>query len=519
MKKIYGMLLASLLLTSCATLKNKQAEQRGKSIVVLYDNDVHCGIDGYAKMAGLRDAINQSDTAYATIISSGDYLQGGTSGAISRGQYVIDIMRNMNYAAITIGNHEFDYGVPHMKELLSEVNAPVVCANFFDAGAERSYFPAYVMKQFGGKRIAFVGAVTPETMILERFAFYDEQDKMLYDLKPETFYALVQQAVDEAHKAGADYVVAISHVGEQTQSLGFDSHKMIAATKGIDVVLDGHSHSVIPRDQVANLDGKVIGITQTGTQFANIGKLLITKDGRFSTTLIPSADVPYENKIVKATTDSIKALMNVVINREVCTIDYDLEVMDESSGKFIVRCRETNAGDLVADAFRYVFDADIALVNGGGIRNNVVAGRKTYGDMVNLVPYDNKMVKMEATGAAIMDVLKKNTVITPEPDGNFPQCSGIRYTVHTDSHEVSDVQVWDKEVGKYVDIDLEKTYTVAINDYCRHSGFCGALKNSKVLQNTNIFMRDAVTDFIEKELGGKLGDTYAKPQGRITLVP
>ena len=166
MKKIYGLLLASLLLTSCATLKNKQVAQREKSIVVLYDNDVHCGIDGYAKMAGLRDAINQSDTAYATIISSGDYLQGGTSGAISRGQYVVDIMRNMNYAAITIGNHEFDYGVPHMKKLLSEVNAPVVCANFFDAGAEKSYFPAYVMRQFGGKRIAFVGAVTPETMIL-----------------------------------------------------------------------------------------------------------------------------------------------------------------------------------------------------------------------------------------------------------------------------------------------------------------------------------------------------------------
>lgn len=519
MKRIYGMLAATLLLTSCATLKNRPVAQRQKSIVVLYDNDVHCGIDGYAKMAGLRDAINKSDTAYATVISSGDYLQGGTSGAISRGQYVVDIMRNMNYAAITIGNHEFDYGVPHMKKLLSEVNAPVVVANFFDAGADKAYYPAYVMKTIGGKRVAFVGAVTPETMILEKFAFYNEQDEMIYDLKPETFYALVQQAVDEARKAGADYVVMLSHVGEQTQSMGFDSHKLIAATRGIDVVLDGHSHSVIPHDEVANLDGKIIGITQTGTQFANIGKLLITKDGRFSTTLIPSSEVPYENEQVKATTDSIKTLMNAVINREICSIDYDLEVMDEASGKFIVRCRETNAGDLVADAFRWVLDAEISLVNGGGIRNNVFAGRKTYGDIVNLVPYDNKMMKMEATGAAIMDVLRLNTAITPEPDGNFPQCSGIRYTIHTGSHEISDVQIWDKEKGEYVDIDLQKTYTVAINDYCRHSGFCGALKNSKVLQNINIFMRDAVTDFIEKELGGNLGDTYAKPQGRITIVP
>ena len=85
-----------------------------KSIVILYENDAHCGIDGYTKMAGLRDAINQSDTAYAAAVCCGDFLQGNTTGAISKGQYIADILRLMDYHALTLGNHEFDYGVPRM---------------------------------------------------------------------------------------------------------------------------------------------------------------------------------------------------------------------------------------------------------------------------------------------------------------------------------------------------------------------------------------------------------------------
>ena len=519
MKKIFGLSMAMLLFASCATLKNNQVTLPQKSIVVLYENDVHCGIDGYAKMAGLRDAINRSDTAYAVVVSSGDFLQGGTPGAISAGQYVIDIMRNMDYAAITIGNHEFDYGVPHMKKMLSEVNAPVVCVNFFDAGAEKSYFPGYVIQTVGNKRIAFVGAVTPETMILERFAFYNEQDEVIYDLKQPTFYALIQQAVDQARKEGVDYVVLLSHVGEQTQSMGFDSHRLVAATRGIDVVLDGHSHSVIPQSFETNLDGKVIDITQTGTQFMNIGKLVIAPNGKCTTTLLASPDVPYENAKVKASTDSIKALMESVIQREVCTIGYQLEVLSPETGLAYVRCRETNAGDLVADAIRETFKTDVALTNGGGIRNNVAPGKVTFGDIVSLVPYDNKLIKLEVTGADILKVLQLSTALTPEPDGNFPQCSGIRYTIHTDTHTVSDVQVLDQTTGQYVDLDLQKTYTFSTNDYCKHSGFGGALKNCKVLQNTTVFMRDALADYIDKTLGGHLGDTYAKPQGRITILP
>ena len=507
--------LVPLLLVSCATKQHLPTPAPEKSIVILYENDVHCGIDGYTKMAGLRDAIAGSDTAFVGTVCCGDFLQGGTSGAISRGQYIVDIMRQMNYNAITLGNHEFDYGVPRMTTLLQTVNAPVVCANFYEAGAQKPYYPAYVIHQFGDKRIAFVGAVTPETMILEAYAFYDN-DKMVYDLRPDDFILLVQQAVDEARQAGADYVVLLSHVGEETQSMGFDSHRLIAATKGIDVVLDGHTHSVVPHDEVANKENKIIGITQTGTQFAYVGKLLI-KDGRFTTTLIPATEIPYENARVTATTDSVKTLMNETVNRVIGTSPYPLAVTNEDD-IYIVRYMETNAGDLVTDAYRAYTKADIALENGGGLRNDVAAGNITYGNVTALSPYDQQVYKIQATGAQIAEALRRSTANVPVPDGNFPQCSGMKYTIHSVSHTISDILVLDSTTGQYVAVDPDQTYTVALSAYYAGGGFYNALKDCPVVAVTTMITRDILTTFIENDLGGELGDTYAKPQGRITIV-
>ena len=505
------------LLASCKTISQNPVQTKSKSIVILYENDVHCNIDGYTKIAGLRDAINKSDTAWAVAVCVGDFLQGGTSGAVSRGQYVVDIMRNVGYSAITLGNHEFDYGVPRMKELLSQVKAPVVCANFFDGGATKPYYQPYVMQRVGDKRVAFVGAVTPETMLLESYAFHDDDGKVIYDLKPETFYTLIQQAADDARREGADYVVLISHVGEETQSMGFDSHRMIGATKGIDAVLDGHSHNTIAHDRVDNLAGTPVGISQTGTQFANIGKLLITRDGRMQTSLIPITDVPYANTQVTASTDSVKKLMNQIVSRAICFSDYDLVVTDEA-GQMLVRKAETNAGDLVTDAYRHALGTDIAFENGGGIRNDVRAGSITYGHVAALSPYDQHLVKLEATGATILDMLKKCTAITPEYEGNFPQCSGIRYTIHTGSHTVSDVKVLDAATGNYADIEADRKYTVAVTTYYKGGGFYDALKGCRVIKEGSQLCRDIVADYMEKVLQGKTGATYSKPQGRITIV-
>ena len=488
-----------------------------KSIVILYENDAHCGIDGYTKMAGLRDAINKSDTAYAAAVCCGDFLQGNTTGAISKGQYIADILRLMDYHALTLGNHEFDYGVPRMRALLEQVGTPVVCANFYEAGEPEPVFAPYVIHQYGDKRVAYIGACTPETMILEGYSFYDTNGILLYDLKPKTFYQLIQQAVDAARAEGADYVVLLSHVGETPQSMGFSSHRLVNNTRGIDIVLDGHSHEIIECDKAQNLDGKEIIVTQTGTQFANVGKLLITPDGRFITKLIKRKDIPYENTQVTAAIDSIHQKVKAVTSTVVAHSDYTLVVSDENA-QWIVRGEETNAGDLVADAYRHALKADIGFENGGGIRNDIHAGDITYGDIIGMLPYDNTLRRIMVSGEQLQQMLTRCTSLVPVLDGNFPQCSGIRFTVHSKSHTVSNIEIL-QEDGSYAPIDLKHNYSVALTSYNHEGGgFFDCFKKCPVLFESSLRYYEALADYLSKVLGGSTGQTYAKPQGRITII-
>lgn len=491
--------------------------QTKKSIVILYENDVHCGIDGYTKMAGLRDAINNSDTAYAAVVCCGDFLQGNTTGAISKGQYIADIMRLMDYHALTLGNHEFDYGVPRMRQLLEQVGAPVVCANLYEAGEPYPIFAPYVIRQYGDKRVAYIGVCTPETMILEGYSFYDTNGILLYDLKPETFYQLIQQAVDEARTKGADYVVLLSHVGETTQSMGFNSHLLVNNTKGIDVVLDGHSHEVFENAKATNLDGKEITVTQTGTQFANVGKLLITADGHFITQLLKTKDIPYENAKVTAATDSIRQMVKAVTSEVVAHSDYTLVVSDENA-QWVVRGKETNAGDLVADSYRYAMKADIAFENGGGIRNDIFAGDITYGNIIGMLPYDNTLRRISVTAEQLEAMLTRCTALVPVLDGNFPQCSGLRFTIHSKSHTISNIEIL-QEDGSYAPIDMDRTYSVALTNYNHEGGgFFDCFKKCPVLQESSIRYYEALSDYMRNVLGGSISKAYAQPQKRITIV-
>jgi len=426
-------------------------------------------------------------------------------------------MRYMDYHAITLGNHEFDYGVPRMVQLLEQVDAPVVCANLYEAGEPQPMFAPYVIHQYGDKKVAFVGACTPETMILEGYSFYDTNGILLYDLKQKTFYQLIQQAVDDARKAGADYVVLISHVGETTQSMGFNSHLLVNHTRGIDVVLDGHSHNIFENAKATNLDGQEITVTQTGTQFANVGKLVITPEGRFITQLMKGKDIPYENAKVTAITDSIRQMVKAVTSKVVAKSDYTLVVSDEND-QWIVRAEETNAGDLVADAYRYAMKADIGFENGGGIRNDIEAGDITYGDIIGMLPYDNTLRRISVTATQLKEMLTRCTSLVPVLDGNFPQCSGLRFTVHSKSHTVSDIEIL-QEDGSYAPIDMQRTYSVALTNYNHEGGgFFDSFKKCPVLQESTLRYYEALSDYLTKVLGGNTGEAYAQPQGRIKIV-
>lgn len=485
-----------------------------QSIVILFENDVHCAIEGYTRLAGLRDAI--ADTAWVAVVSSGDFLQGGPVGVLSQGEHVIGIMNSVGYDAVTLGNHEFDYKVPRLLEILPSLHAPVVCCNLREKATGQHLFAPYVLRSYGKRKVAFIGALTPDAMNMERYAFYDEAGKPLYDTQDTSLYRMVQRTVDAVRSEGADFVLLLSHLGEYDGGCEYSSDRLIAATTGIDALLDGHTHSV--KDTVLpNLAGQPVMVAQTGTRFSRIGKLRIGPEGGISIDLLPVTEVPYRSARVDRTVDSVKSLLAAQTDMLVFQSEVELAVWDEKASEWLVRTGETNAGDLVADAIRYVGDAQIGLINAGGIRTNLPAGAIRYGEVVSMLPFEDMVWTIEATGAEIVEAIRQNATLLPEADGSFPQVSGLRYGICLSDHSVWNVEVLQPD-GTYAPLDPQAAYRVAVLDYVvTGGGLRNCFAGCNVLHATPLLYRDALIKFVNEQLGGIIGNTYAFPQGRITI--
>ena len=525
----------SLSLFGCKTPQKAIPAGKEKSIVVLYENDVHCATENYAKLAGLRDAV--ADTAYVALVSSGDYLQGGTAGAISTGQYVIDIMKECGYDAVTIGNHEFDYKMPRMIELLRQLGTtplttnyphihmqsgnigqppPVTCVNLRDSKTNKALYRPYILKQLGNKKIAFVGATTPTARKTEEYAFVDKDYNELYNLSPDSLIYLIQKAVNNARQAGADYVVLLAHLGEESNEFNSDSHSIARQTTGIDVVLDGHTHSEIIGDTVHNKTGQTVVISQTGTKLKNIGKLVITPNGTITTELVPTSQLTRENeKVKRAYTITCEKSRNFT---EQVIGDNETLLLVRDNGKKVIRLRETNAGDFVADAVMDYCKSDITMVNAGSIRTNLPSGEVTNGGIMDLAPYDNRLTVVEETGAKIVELLTACIQSLPNADGDFPQVAGLRFEIDGTNHTVSNVMVMNKSTRQYEPIKPDQLYTIGTTDYTvKGGGFKGLLRHSKIVREDNKTMSDMVALYLKYTLKGHIGKEYAEPQGRINL--
>jgi len=512
MKRLF-FLLCTLLAFSCT--ERVPLETGNDSIVVLFENDVHCAIDGYKHLAGYRDAVK--DTANAAVVSCGDYLQGGTAGAISEGDYIVRLLRSVGYDALTLGNHEFDYGVPRLKDLFRDFNAPVVCCNLFDMDGRRLYDP-YVICTYGKRRIAYVGVTTPEAQYTDEvYSFYDGDGNQLYDTRRDSYKQLVQEAVDSARGEGADYVILLSHMGETVTSTSFTSVDLIASTSGIDAVLDAHSHSVV-NTTVTNREGKEVLLCQTGTGFANIGKLVIGKDGALSVSFISSEEFSaYDNASVAVATSEVEAKLDVLTGRVVMYADVPILITD-GEGTRLVRKQETNAADLVTDAMRGSVSAQIALISGGSLRKDIPAGEVKYRQVIDMLPFEDYVWKIDASGRQILRALELGVGELPEENGNFVQVSGIKYTASVSGHSISDVQVLQDD-GTYAPIQPDGSYSVAVLDYfLTGGGLYDVFAGCPLLESTNDLSRDVVIQYVSDVLGGRVGAPYDQPQGRITIV-
>ncbi len=432
-KKITSILVCILMLISITPISAcTPKDNRSDDIVILFENDVHCAVEGYSKLAAMKKELNETHK-HVGVVSCGDYIQGSSLGVVSHGEYIVNLMNIVGYDAITLGNHEFDYHLEQLEYLVNILDTKPICCNFSAIGDNKPYFEPYSMVSYGNVDIAYIGITTPSTIASSSpTQFRDENGELLYTFNPATLYDIVQNYIDLAKSAGAEYVIALSHIGYADDSIYGDLEDvetLIKNTSGFDVVLDAHSHSVIEEKLIIDEGGNEVILNSTGTKFEYIGKLVIS-NGKFDAQLIKTADYQKTDATIDAYLNQIDLEYGEVGKRKVAYSEVDL-ITHDTDGNRLVRRAETNLGDLCADAMRSYADADIGYVNGGGIRSNISAGDVTFNDLLSVFPFANMVVLAQISGQDIKDMLEMAMMKWPGEDGSFPHLSGITFSINT----------------------------------------------------------------------------------------
>ena len=548
------LLLAAMVFTlfcGAAFAEEGEAPERSADVVILFTSDIHCGVDqgfGYAGLAGVRDYLAAKGDA-VILVDDGDNIQGEPIGTMTKGESLVDLMNQAGYELAIPGNHEFDYGMDRFLELATQkAKFEYISCNFNHEG--ELVFKPYAIKELGGAKVAFVGVTTPKTLTSSTPKYFqNDSGEFVYgffqDETGEGVYNAVQSAVDAARAEGADYVVVMGHMGNEEECRPWTYADVIEHTNGIDVFLDGHSHDT---EQVVmkNKDGDEVLRSACGTKLSCIGWCRIAQDGKITTGLYTwnnDASVPamlgLENKMSKAVTAASaaldKKLQEVVATSQVLLTINDPEAVDDN-GKPIrmVRRAETNLGDLCADAYRFQSGADIAFVNGGGVRTNIAAGKITLDDILLVHPFGNAMCVIEVTGQQILDALEWGARKVPGENGGFLQVSGLSYEIHSylpDPCQVDENTMCagfegERRVQNVLvggePIDPAATYTLASHDYMllnNGDGFT-AFDGAKLLQDRVKLDNQVLIDYITENLGGVIGEQYEDltGDGRIVIV-
>ncbi len=550
--KILSMVLALLICFGAVSVMASAEEQAAgltKDVVVLFTSDVHCGIDqgfGYAGLAAIRDSLAKS--SHVLLVDNGDSIQGEPVGTMTTGEAIIDLMNAVGYDIAIPGNHEFDYGMDRFLELTQKAEFPYLSCNFNKEG--EPVLEPYKLVEFDGVKIGFVGVTTPKTLTSSTPKYFqDDSGSFVYgfmqDETGEGVYSAVQSAVDAARAEGAQYVIVMGHIGNEETCAPWTYADIISNTTGIDAFLDGHSHDT---DQVVmkNKDGEDVIRSACGTKLGAVGCLRISADGKLSANLFTwnnEISAPellgIENeasKAVSAATDTLsEKLSQVVATSTVDLCINDPEAKDENGKAIrIVRNAETNLGDLCADAYRDQSGADIAFVNGGGVRAEIKAGDVTLNTILKVHPFGNAMCVVEATGQQILDALEFGARNTPNENGGFLQVSGLTYEIHTyieSSCTTDENGMFTGVTGEYrvknvmvggEPLDLEKTYTLASHNYMLKNGGDGfnMFVNDPLLQDEVMLDNQVLINYITGTLEGVVDNQYADPygEGRIVAV-
>ena len=470
------------------------------------------------------------------LVDAGDHIQGTAYGSMDKGETIIKLMNAAGYDAATLGNHEFDYDMDGTMNVISWANFPYVSCNFYqeENGVRgENVLDSYVLFPCGDEVVAIVGVTTPESFTKSTPAYFQDADgNYIYGISGgddgSALYADVQKAIDDAKAAGATKVIALGHLGDDAASQPWTSEETIAHVSGLDAFIDGHSHSTVEGKEVAGKDGNTVLLTQTGDYFNRIGMMVIDAETGEITT-----DFVEYNEITEVEKDETgNAVLDDKGNEVTHVVGYEfvsdllpkeltwcsdqavsaikvqwIEEIDTQLGTVIgstsltfdnyegddrlVREQETNTGDFAADALYFLFDdmgldVDVAIMNGGGVRNKAVTGDISYKTCKEIHTFGNVACLQTITGQQLLDALEwgARSAGTGEECGGFLQVSGITYMIDsewpestqkddkgvwiggpTGGYRVHDVQVYNKDTNTYEPLDLDASYNLAGYNY------------------------------------------------------
>ena len=561
---IYFLLLQfNLLLSSPLSKKNLKKNKRklapeesvlSDDIVIIHINDVHCGLNdtvGYDGFALYREELKKQ---YKNVISVdvGDHVQGGTLGAISDGEAIINIINEIGFDVSILGNHEFDYGIEQLEKLKGEISSNYISANFCKKKTNKPVFEPYKIIQVvtssgDNKKIAFIGLTTPLTFSKTYLSTLKEDGDYIYDFlsSGNKLYETTQNYINEVrNEENVDYVILLTHFGMKIEE--YTSDFLLSKLEGVDAILDGHTHKIyneLSKDKNQN----EIYIAQTGTKLESIGILILKANGEIISKNINEIPEPTDktnaikinrgkkerwvdkqiNEYINTLWDSYKDELNEIFGN----LNFDIIVKPEDNGDshtIFCRYKECSLGDLISDAIRDAGNGEISILNGGGVRNSLKKGIITRGKVIDTLPWFNNIVVKELSGQDILDALEFGVSKFPQVSGGFPQVSGITFkiddsfesTVETDSNGIfisvkGKRRVWDVKINGN-DLDVNRIYNASLLEFIAAGGDgYSMLAKNKVINESLITDTDAVAFYIKNNLEGNIPEIFEKEQGRI----
>lgn len=465
-----------------------------KTITIVHTNDVHGraqGDDkeliGYARLKTFVDE-QKSKNPNTLLVDAGDTLHGTTFANVSEGQNMIELMNDLGYVLSVPGNHDFNYGYERLVALSKKAKFSYLCANVVKKDGS-SDFRGGIVQEVDGIKVGFFGLATPETK-------YKSSPKNTQNVDFLDYIEASKKQVAELKKQDATVIVAVTHLGLD-QSSKERSDLLAKNVEGIDLIIDGHSHTLLEKGQKVGIST----IAQTGEYLKNIGVVeLKVKDGKVEE-ISPSV-VKYEQAKTLKSDAKIESAIKAAEEKNKPALEKKVgTTLTELVGnRERVRVGETNLGDLVTDAMKKSVSADVAITNGGGIRASIDKGDITMGEILTSFPFTNFVVGLEVKGSDILAALEHGVDKAPESAGKFPHVSGITFSydiTKTAGHRVTDVMINGEK------IDNNKIYKLATNDFVSIGGddykmFVGAKKYAE-----NALLSDVLVEYI-KENGGKV---------------